>query len=167
MPLVCPFWSDYVKSIEVCPSVVGGEAHFIGDNWDGSAPYFYEMGRYSPLIGGPWVEADPMSPPSAFSGTPSEVWGTFNSFPPVDFTVGIVVRFFGSVAAEGIPWTMENISGSSTFTNQGVDTLLDLAYLKFHITAAPGEGEYINVIEFTPLGGTPLTLNLMLSSVLS
>ena len=167
MPLVCPFWSDYVKSVEVCPSVVGGTAYFLQDNWDGSAPFFVEFGRFTPLLGGIWPSPSDPSPPSAFVGTPSEVWGITNASPGIPYQIGLVVKFFGSVAAAGIPWTMTQVSGIADFTEVGVATYLDMAYLRFDMDPLATEGEFIEVIDFTPLGGATLRLNLKRSSFLS
>ena len=167
MPLVCPFWSDYVKSIEVCPSVTGGSAYFLEANWDGAAPYFVEDGRFTPILGGIWPSPSDPSPPSAFVGTPSEVWGITNGAAGIPYNAGLVVKFFDSVAAEGISWTMTHVSGIATFTEVGVTTNLDMAFLRFNLNGLPGEGEFIEVFDFTPLGGATLRLNLKRSTFLS
>ena len=160
MPLVCPFWSDYVKSIEICPSVDGGTAYFLESNWDGAAPYFLDEPRFTPSCGGIWSSSFDDSYQSAYSGTPTEVWARTSLPPGGYFEFAMVARFFGSIAAAGISWTMTKISGPGALTDQGILTSFDMAYLRFALPAIAVEGIYVDVIDFTPDGGTPIRLHL-------
>ena len=72
----------------------------------------------------------------------------------------MVARFFGSIAAAGISWTMTKISGPGALTDQGILTSFDMAYLRFALPAIAVEGIYVDVIDFTPDGGTPIRLHL-------
>lgn len=161
MPLVCPFWSDYVKSVEVCPSVDGGTAYFLEENWDGAAQYIFSLTHYAIPCGGPWASDANDSAPSAYSGTPIEVWASTNPIPggPTG-DYAILAKFFGSTAAAGINWTVNQISGPGALTYAGVDTSLDMALVQYSLPSIDVAGVYINVIDFTPDGGAPIRLHL-------
>lgn len=168
MPLVCPFWSDYVKSIEICPSVDGGAAYFLGSNWDGAAPYFLDGVYGGVSTGGIWSSPSDGSYPSAYSGTPTEVWATSvapPSFSPWNY--GVVVKFFDSVAASGISWSANLVSGVGPLVFDTPSTSLDMAYLRFTMPAQSLAETVVNVIDFTPDGGSPIRLHLKRHTELS
>ena len=154
MPLVCPFWANYVKAVELCQDAVGATAYFLERNWDGVEIIVPNLTHESLLVGSGFTGPDePILTP--YSGTPTEVYaGTWSGLGfPFAISVAVLAKMNDGVDASTVSWTMNQVSGSTSISLDLVDTYLDNALLCFSYDIPGSLGPHNNVLDFTPTSG--------------